>query len=88
MVITSTNTINGGLYVDGQMRTWGAGHFVGGVALNPSGIFNDQIEVLPVNQSATADLSSSLGDLQTSLDGFVDSVVSGEFEIPFPVREG
>ena len=56
-------------------------------AFYPSGIFNDQIEVLPINMAATVDLAASLDDLQASLDEFVGSVQSGEFEIPFPVRE-
>ena len=58
-----------------------------GYAFFPSGIFNGQVEVLPVNAAATVETAAPLADLQTVLDDFVGSVESGDFAIPFPIRE-
>lgn len=55
-----------------------------GYAFFPSGIFNDQVIVLPINQDVTASIATSASDLQTILDEFIAGVQSGEIELPFP----
>ncbi|MCY4271460.1 MAG: BMP family protein [bacterium] len=61
-------------------------HAVGeeGYTFYPGGIFNDQVEVLPVNTAATVDTAVGLDELQAALDELVDSIQAGEFSIPFP----
>ncbi len=53
-------------------------------AFNPSGIFNDQVEVLPINTGATVELAMTTAELQAIVDALVASVHDGTFEIPFP----
>ena len=64
----------------------GAEHAIGedGYAFFPSGIFNDQIVVLPINQDATVATATPTADLQTILDEFIAGVQAGEIELPFP----
>lgn len=50
----------------------------------PSGIFNDEVIVTPINTGATVETATPLDELQAILDEFIASVRSGEFEIPFP----
>ena len=50
----------------------------------PSGIFNGQVEVMPVNMNATVETAIPLAELQAIMDDFVSSVQNGEFVIPFP----
>ena len=57
-------------------------------AFNPSGVFNGQIEMLPLNDGVTADLAMPVDELQAIVDELVASVQSGDFEIPFPAPEG
>ena len=57
----------------------------GGYAFFPSGIFNGQIEVMPINTAATVATAASLDELQAVLDEFIASVEDG-FQIPFPIR--
>ena len=61
-------------------------HAVGedGYAFFPAGIFNGQVEVLPVNTGATVETAVGLAELQATLDELVASIQSGEFTIPFP----
>ena len=61
-------------------------HAVGedGYAFFPAGIFNGQVEVLPVNTGATVETAVGLAELQATLDELVASIQSGEFMIPFP----
>lgn len=61
-------------------------HAVGeeGYAFYPGGIFNAQVEVLPVNMAATVDTAVGLDELQAALDELVASIEAGEFSIPFP----
>ena len=61
-------------------------HAVGeeGYAFFPAGIFNGQVEVLPVNAEATVETAVGLAELQAALDDLVASIESGEFMIPFP----
>ncbi|MCY3910146.1 MAG: BMP family protein [bacterium] len=61
-------------------------HAVGeeGYAFYPGGIFNDQVEVLPVNMAATVETAVGLDELQAALDELVASIRAGEFSIPFP----
>lgn len=61
-------------------------HAVGeeGYAFYPGGIFNAQVEVLPVNMAATVDTAVGLDELQAALDELVASIEAGEFAIPFP----
>ena len=49
----------------------------------PAGIFNDGVEVLPVNTAATVATAMPLAELQTLIDDFIATVKSNEFEIPF-----
>ena len=82
------------LYLDffNQVRTGTFGtpdgevHAVGeeGYAFYPGGIFNAQVEVLPVNMAATVDTAVGLDELQAALDELVASIQAGEFAIPFP----
>lgn len=65
---------------DGQVHA--AGEY--GYAFFPGGVFNGQIEVLPVNTAASVETAVPLPDLQAALDDLVGSVQAGEFEIPFP----
>jgi len=55
-----------------------------GYAFFPSGIFNGQVEVMPVNMNATVETALPLAELQAIMDDFVSSVENGEFMIPFP----
>ena len=55
-----------------------------GYAFFPSGIFNGQVEVMPVNMNATVETAVPLAELQAIMDDFVASVQNGEFMIPFP----
>ena len=50
----------------------------------PGSIQNGGIEVLPINTGATVETAVSTAELQAILDEFTDSVISGEFVIPFP----
>ena len=61
-------------------------HAVGedGYAFFPAGIFNGQVEVLPVNTEATVETAVGLAELQAALDELVASIQTGEFSIPFP----
>ncbi len=56
-----------------------------GNAFFPGSIQNGGIEVLPVNMEATVETATSLQELQQIQDDLVESVQSGEFEIPFPI---
>ncbi|WP_420637859.1 BMP family lipoprotein [Candidatus Poriferisocius sp.] len=64
----------------------GGVHAVGeeGYIFYPGGIFNAQVEVLPVNTEATVETAVSLDELQAALDELVASIEAGEFSIPFP----
>ena len=55
-----------------------------GNAFYPGSIQNGGIEVLPINTGATVETAVSTAELQAILDEFTDSVISGEFVIPFP----
>ncbi|WP_420437411.1 BMP family protein [Candidatus Poriferisocius sp.] len=65
---------------DGEVRAVGEE----GYAFYPGGIFNAQVEVLPVNTNATVETAASLDELQAALDELVASIEAGEFSIPFP----
>jgi basic membrane protein A and related proteins len=72
---------------DGSFGTAdGAVHANGeeGYVFFPAGIFNGQVEVLPVNTAATVGTAAPIAELQAALDELVGSIQSGEFEIPFP----
>lgn len=65
---------------DGEVHTFGEE----GYAFYPGGIFNAQVEVLPVNMAATVDTAVGLDELQATLDELVAQIQAGEFSIPFP----
>jgi basic membrane protein A and related proteins len=51
---------------------------------NPSGIFNGQVAVLPINTGVTVELAKTPAELQAIVDELVASIQDGSFEIPFP----
>ncbi len=53
-------------------------------AFNPSGIFNNQVAVLPINTGVTVELAKTPAELQAIVDDLIASVQDGTFEIPFP----